>query len=496
MPTELKPDGKAIQVGGLTLRTPALRGIAVAVPTSRQAMRSARLLTGDLDQALADAGLETRHAVVLRDTRETLAAPAAGTRSTTTGEPALEVEAPAPGEGYGQVLLATDESGVMTWSFAEEDNRAPTVRGPGGTRTYLVRRHVPSSKPTGAAARGLVGAIGNKLLKVLVFRLIDEVAGRVGDHYVGRWESANRPYRVREFRPGDYTSADAPLVKGDRWHQFGGGRTLLFVHGTFSRAHTGFGLLPAAFIEQMHARYGGRVFAFDHFTLSQDPRVNVEWLIEQIPDGSTLELDIICHSRGGLVSRELAERQPELSLGSRSIEVRRIAFVGTPNNGTLLADPKHFGDLIDTYTSLLNLFPDTGVLEVIQTVISVVKQIAVGALEGLDGLTAMRPGGDFLKGLNKASPAAGGTYFGLASNYEPTEGGFADFVADRLADSIFKADNDLIVPTDGVSGANGSNLFPIEHLHAFPATDGIQHTRYFENQVAREKLAEWMTADQ
>jgi pimeloyl-ACP methyl ester carboxylesterase len=492
---ELDPDGRAIEVGGLTLRTPGLRGVADAAPTDRVAMRSAKLITGNFDQALVDAGLETQNAVVLKETREALSAPSVGARSTATGEAALEVVAPSPGKDYGQVLLATDESGVMTWSFAVEEDPTPTVRGPAGTRTYLVRRHVPSSAATESASRGLVGAIGNKVLKVLAFKLIDKVAGEVGKHYVGRWETAQRPYRLREFLPADYTSADAPLVEGDRWHQLGAGRALLFVHGTFSRAHTGFGLLPTAFIEQMHELYGGRVFAFDHFTLSQDPRTNVEWLIDQIPDGAKLELDIICHSRGGLVSRELAERQAELALGSRSIEVRRIVFVGTPNNGTLLADPKHFGDLIDTYTSLLNLFPDTGVLEVIQTVISVVKQIAVGALEGLDGLTSMRPGGDFLKGLNKAGPTAGGTYFALASNYEPTEGGLADFIGDRLADAIFKSDNDLIVPADGVSEANGSNLFPIERLHTFPATDGIQHTHYFKNQVTKEKLVEWMTAD-
>lgn len=495
MPTELKLDGKAIEVGGLTLRTPGLRGFADAVRTNRGAMRSAQLITEDLDQALADAGLETQNAVVLKETRETLGAPTAGTRSTAAGEPALEVVAPAPGKDYGQVLLATDESGVMTWSFAVEEDPTPTVRGPAGTRTYLVRRHTPGSPPTESASRGLVGAIGNKVLKVLAFKLIDEVAGRVGEHYVGRWEAAKRPYRVREFLPANYTSADAPLVEGDRWHQLGAGRALLFVHGTFSRAHTGFGLLPTAFIEQMHERYGGRVFAFDHFTLSQDPRTNVEWLIDQIPDRAKLDVDIICHSRGGLVSRELAERQAELSLGSRSITVRRIAFVGSPNNGTVLADPKHFGDLIDTYTSLLNLAPDTGVLEVIQTVISVVKQIAVGTLEGLDGLTSMRPGGDFLKGLNKETPASG-TYFALASNYEPEKGGFTDSLADVLADAIFGSENDLVVPTGGVSEANGSPLFPIERLHTFPATDGIQHTRYFQDTVAQEKLTEWMTADQ
>jgi hypothetical protein len=132
---------------------------------------------------------------------------------------------------------------------------------------------------------------------------------------------------------------------------------------------------------------------------------------------------------------------------------------------------------------------------VIQTVISVVKQIAVGALKGLDGLTSMKPGGDFLKGLN-ATISVNGDYSALASNYEPGNGGLADSVLDAFADALFKAENDLVVPTGGVGEANGSPLLPAERLHTFPGTDSIEHTRYFKNPVAQAKLTEWMTADQ
>jgi hypothetical protein len=493
MPTPLDPEGKQVRVGNLTLRTPGLRGTADLAPTDAAAMRAAELVTPEFDEALSSEGLEPQQAVVLRETRE-VQAPAGRSRSTSAGEPALQLDAPPPGDGRGQVLLTADESGVMTWSFAEPEDETGPSRGADRTRTYLVRRHVPSSPgPSSIASRGLIGAIGNKLLKVLAFKLIDAVAGEVGEYYAGRWEEKKRPYRVREFSPGDYTLADAPLVDGERWHQLGGGRALLLIHGTFSRTHTGFGLLPPAFIEQMHQRYGGRVFAFDHYTLSEDPRANVDWLIRQIPEGSQLELDVICHSRGGLVSRVLAERQAEIGLGSRSIDVRRVAFVATPNNGTLLADPRHFGDLVDTYTSLLNIFPDTGVLEVIQTVISVVKQIAVGALDGLDGLTAMCPDGDFLKALNTATAAEVG-YFALASNYEAAVGGLKDFVVDRLADAVFRADNDLVVPTAGVYGANGSSLFPVQRFHSFAAVDGVEHTRFFANATSQAKLSEWLAA--
>ena len=53
------------------------------------------------------------------------------------------------------------------------------------------------------------------------------------------------------------------------------------VHGMFSLENTGFGALPKAFVAELHRRYQGRVFAFDHFTLSEDPRENVDWLLRQ-----------------------------------------------------------------------------------------------------------------------------------------------------------------------------------------------------------------------
>ncbi len=57
------------------------------------------------------------------------------------------------------------------------------------------------------------------------------------------------------------------------------------VHGTFSRSHLAFGHLPPSFVEGLHRQYGGRVFAFDHFTLSHDPRENVRRFLAKVPDG-------------------------------------------------------------------------------------------------------------------------------------------------------------------------------------------------------------------
>jgi pimeloyl-ACP methyl ester carboxylesterase len=246
-------------------------------------------------------------------------------------------------------------------------------------------------------------------------------------------------------------------------------------------------------LEALHDQYEGRVFAFDHFTLAHDPKRNVAELARMVPDGTQLDLDIICHSRGGLVARVMAERPPDEFSGSRSLDVRRVVFVATPNAGTVLADGNYMGDFVNRYTTLLNLFPDNGITEVLETIITVVKQLAVGSLNGLDGLASMRPGGAFLKDWLNNDGAPGSEYFALESNYEPTNAGLLAFARDRLTDRIFAdADNDLVVPTEGVHAANGSARFPITSVEAFAAADAVPHSGFFGSSRTADRLRTWL----
>ncbi|HEX5369279.1 MAG TPA: hypothetical protein VFY10_07680, partial [Dehalococcoidia bacterium] len=295
-----------------------------------------------------------------------------------------------------------------------------------------------------------------------------------------------------QFDPDNYGVIDAPPVGAEQWQSLGAGRALLMVHGTFSRAAGAFCALPRDFVQTLSTRYGGRLFALDHPTLSQDPKQNIEWFLNQVPDGTALDLDIVCHSRGGLVSRMLTEHIDRFALGNRRVNIGKVVFVAAPNAGTVLADPKHVGDFIDSYTNILNFFPDTMVLDTLQAILAVVKQIAVGALAGLDGLQSMVPGGTFLGDLNQARTSKA-TYYALASNFEPADKGLLDYAKDVLLDKLFAKDNDLIVPTEGVWDQNGGSLFPIAEHFVFTGSDAVQHNGYFGNAVAREKILGWLT---
>jgi hypothetical protein len=105
----------------------------------------------------------------------------------------------------------------------------------------------------------------------------------------------------------------------------------------------------------------------------------------------------------------------------------------------------------------------------------------------------MLPGGEFLRGVNTGRSDAK-RYFALASNFEPANHGLKAFAEDRLTDSIFKTESDLVVPTAGVYEKNGSGFFPIEEKQVFSADAGVPHTGFFANASAREQILEWLSA--
>jgi hypothetical protein len=438
-----------------------------------------------LDAVLTDQTLDVQAAVALD-----AEAPPADTRDVATPPAAIALRPPAPAPGEGQMVLVQDVSGVTTWHFAAASRGLDDER-----REYHIDRAVAVSPADGdVGTRGVTSLVAKKLLKVLVFPLIEPAIGEVADYFAGKWEAKKRPYGVRFSTPTDFALPGGAAVDAGGWSKLSGQRSLLLVHGTFSRSHSGFGELPVGTFEDLYSRYGERVIALEHPTLSQTPQENVEWLFDQIPDGTELELDIVCHSRGGLVARTLAERQSEFSLGSRTLRIRRVIFVATPNAGTALADAKHLGDLLDRYTSLLSLVPDVGVTDVLDGIITVAKMLAVGAMKGLDGLQSMVPGGKFQQWLNAGPAPQGTTYCALAADYEPSVPALRSFVSDGVMDTIFaKLGNDLVVPTDGVYEKNGAGLFPIESRHVFATDDNVTHTRFFANRTTQEKLLTWLT---
>lgn len=491
---------------GYTLSAPGLFG-QVEITSGRDShARNGGIeqATFAFDEALKNAGINEIRTISLEVHEDvTLEAPA--TMRTAEGEDGMLLDIPDLGETVGQVVLAID-NGVVTWNFPQDrqGNLEPsTSRGVGNQKRFIIRKHVPiDSGQTGYQSRGLFGSVTKKILKILVYPISDAVLGPIGKHFARKWEEKKRPYNIRPFTPENYTGQISGSLSKSEWANLTTGRALLFIHGTFSISHAGFGKLPKETINKFFEAYGNRVFAFDHFTMSADPKENMNWFLkslsENLPAGKNLDVDIVCHSRGGLVSRLLSGETKANNLDR--IRVGKVIFVATPNQGTLLANPKHMVEFIDRYTSGLNIIPPgpaTVVIEILEALLTVVKVIGHAGLSGLDGLAAMDPSGDFIKSINNGSGVST-NYYGISSDYEPT-GTLREFiklrVADMVVDRVFQStSNDLVVPTDGVNQGSHAAGFPLpeDRILQFSSERNIWHTDYFGQEEVSDKLQDWL----
>lgn len=232
-------------------------------------------------------------------------APSGGASTTRApnGDDALELEVPATRADQGCIVLSV-VAGALSWHVPlASDNTVATPATRGGSGQKFVFR-IPNTAPLPAtggapATRGIIRSVGRKLLKVLVYPILDPVLGPIGEHFVAKWEEKKRPYGIRTFTPENYQTLDAGAFADSDWARMSRGRSLLFVHGTFSTAHGGFMQLPKDALQALSEHYEGRVFAFNHPSLSEDPQSNARTFLAMMrAAGATLDVDIICHSRG------------------------------------------------------------------------------------------------------------------------------------------------------------------------------------------------------
>jgi hypothetical protein len=494
---QLDPDGGVVEAGDVRLVTPGVTGVAEGVRPAAGATRAPGQVSERLSEALAAADLREQVDVELAGV-EVLPTPAArrpgrgGSAVAGTAAAEIVAQVPGPGAGRGQVALLVDEDGLLSWHLP----RQPAAGRSGGAATRgaapALTYRIPVRLPVGdaAAGRGPLGWAGRKVVKFLAFPLGDAI-GRAGTYVVSRWERRNRPYGLSfAGRPGDGAAVD--------WEALTAGPVLLLVHGTFSRGASAFAGITGGLVPELaRDRYEGRVLVFDHPSVSEGPLANAQWFADQVVAGTPgtpdarLVLDVVAHSRGGLVARALAEQQASLELSGRRIDVRTLVFVGTPNAGTALADTDHLGDLVDVYTNVLDLVPDVGAVDALQVVFEVVKQLATGVAEGLDGLMAMNPGGEYLAALNGAAAERPG-YAAVAADFEPAGGNLRHRAVDLLADRVFGAENDLVVPRNGVWEIPGGSLVPADRRLSIASDRAVAHTRYFGLPDVADVLRTWL----
>jgi pimeloyl-ACP methyl ester carboxylesterase len=352
----------------------------------------------------------------------------------------------------------------------------------------------------------LLGGLGRVLVHVLTFP-VSGIAGRLASRVIRDWEGGARPAQIRPVTPDDYAAHFVGEMTSDDWVRLAGGRCLLWVHGTFSQTESGFGAIGRNTMAALHAAYQGRMFGYDHPTVGFSPAENVDRLVALVRAGlrsqpvDALDVDIVCHSRGGLVSRLLAERAPV----DQPLRVGKVVFVASPNAGTQLCDGRHMSQLIDRYTNLLSIVPNP-VSDAFQALIELLKTLTVSTVDRLPGLHAMcpAPDGDFLADLNK-SPRVTARYYALGANYEPQPGiRELTWGRDGMMDQVFRRDtvhgleavaNDLVVPTASVWDLGNGGSFPFVQRESWGPDRSIDHSGFFRDPASMDLVTTWLTED-
>ena len=289
--------------------TPGLAGTAQSLDPGSGDLRAAEVSTAELETALANQDVEPQQTIEITGAYEV---PDGGgqTRSTATGEPAIVLEVPGPGTGLGQVVLAQDESGVVTWNLPHDAQGEGAASRGADTLTYVIRRYVPAQADGDTETRGLLGAVGKKLLKVLVFPLVDPLiekgrsrSPRRGRRASARTAAAASSPAITATRPG----RRSPATAGANWPASAG----CCSSTARSAGHTP---LRRAAADLSRRWTNATPAAWSRSTTSRCPMTR--WSTSTAHGDAArrrrLDVDVVAHSRGGLVARMLAERGAEI----------------------------------------------------------------------------------------------------------------------------------------------------------------------------------------
>ncbi|WP_085475606.1 esterase/lipase family protein [Rathayibacter oskolensis] len=455
-----------------------------------------------LTRALEAVGAEHQYTIVLDGLRATSPNADGDSRAPrVAAAPTIDVSVPSPPSTYGEFLVYVSEDDVVSFHFPEptdDSGIGDDLRAPGRTVYRVPRALVASTaagRDRGDQTRRWGSRIAAKLLKIVFFPLRPALRS-VGGYFAREWESTHALHRLRTVTEDDYDSEDAPNVRGadhPEWAAIDGRRALLLLHGTFSTTAGAFRGLPPGIVGAMARRYAG-ILAFDHPTVSVAPDSNAAAFEKLVPDGLDVELDIVAHSRGGLVARELVRRQVTgVGLGP-GVRIRSVTLVATPNAGTALAEFENLSHWVDRAANLVSLIEGPG--DVLAIILTVVKHLAVGVSDGLTGLTAMQApeAGNYLATLNVPESVGSTVFHTIASDFEPAPGSpFGRIARDAGLDVVFGgADNDLVVPTEGVSVIPSLQEFAPVDPYCFTTDRSIDHSAYFAQREVTEKLTQWL----
>jgi hypothetical protein len=435
------------------------------------------------------------------------------------------------------VAALIERGGVFSWVMPDRVERAP--------RTNVIRRRgaaamagIPESagaglahftieiraEPARAKARQQRGIISDVVVRSVTVFVLKFVAHAMVGNVMSLLERHVDTGLVVVARPDPSTWRRADDLAAAKLPKSRPARVLLLVHGTFSNTVGGFAALGVhpwgkAFLQSAIDTYD-LVLGYDHRTLAVDPLENASDLLARLRAALGQQpptLDIVSHSRGGLVTRSLIELVAPYEDWRPVVE--HAVFVAGTNRGTLLAEPRNWNALLDVYTNsamaatrALNLLPQTALFGTIlggaiQGVGALVKAlVTAGISEGAaPGLAAMEPDGPFVTKINQTQPGQPdrehSNYYAVSSDFSAAAPGedpiempprLMAVLEDRLMDALMKESNDLIVNVSSMAAIDETTGGFIDDELAFGRNRTVYHSNYFGRPEVAAALARWL----
>ncbi len=360
---------------------------------------------------------------------------------------------------------------------------------------------IPVIWQDGNASRGLISG----MLKLLGINIVKKAIGKnVAQAIAARIEEKNGNilYQCdRDFNLvplNNITSKDAVP------------KYLLFLHGTGSSTIGSFEGLKkeqnGKVYDALFKKYNGNVVAYEHRTFTQNPVRNVIDLLKQLPDN--VSLDLISHSRGGLVGEVLARigkaeekraftrketdllglndeaaglladiTELHLLLAKKNIKVDRFVRVACPAAGTTLVSDR-MDTLLNVLFNILSNIPS----ELVSGIAEGLKALVMAVVDEkndpktLPGIECMKPDSDFIKVLNFKDTQIDSELFVIAGDAQGE--GFVNRLKMFLVDAFYREDNDLVVNT--ASMKRGTTRKMPAHVYD-ERRSNVNHFNYFVN---------------
>jgi pimeloyl-ACP methyl ester carboxylesterase len=428
-------------------------------------------------------------------------------------------------KGDENAILLTEQDGMYQWHFAEQTQTSPSTRKRGNfientDKELIFRLDDTIYEGKENTTRSFIGTLLAPI-KAYILKFTSSLAVTQAIKYLEQDNEERLVQLNRSFYDWQPLASLAELELNSQREP----KVLFFIHGTFSSTTGAFGMLAELpwgkkFLEAALSHYDA-VIGYDHRTLVKDPAQNAAAILKILKthNGPNISIDIVAHSRGGLIARTLIEKL--LPSSNTAVNINKAILVGATNGGTLFAEPDNWKELIDFYTNIVagtaravgfiapQSKPVSGIItEVIKNLGSFVKYCASAAVTDnlVPGLAAMEPDGKFIVDINKKQDgqvtAENSPYYIISSAFKPKLSGdhepkelpkrFLTYLGASLMNRFMKQSNDLVVNTAAMSTIDiGSGDF-IKGRYEFGENPQVYHTNYFTRPEVADILVKWL----